>query len=308
MLPFQIVYHRGYDLNLGAHVFPSQKYRLIHDRLLAEGIAEPSHFVEPKPVCDEDVLRVHERGYVDRLKHGTLRPEERITLEIPWSHETMEAFWLAAGGTIAAGRNALRDGIGFNLSGGFHHAFADHGEGFCAIHDVAIAIRKLQSEHLIERAMVVDCDVHHGNGTAGIFAADRSVLSLSIHQYNNYPAVKPPSIIDIHLADGTGDDEYLARLGPAVRTAIDGFQPHLVFYIAGADPYFDDQLGGLALTMEGLAARDRLVLEAARTRGIGTAITLAGGYARNVEDTVTIHCNTVKAAAGQNSVRSRNSK
>jgi acetoin utilization deacetylase AcuC-like enzyme len=296
LLPFKLVYHHGYDLNLGEHVFPSRKFRLIRDRLLDEGMAEPADFVEPEPATDYDVLLVHGYGWVERLRSGTLTINELLTLEIPYSEAMVEAFWLAAGGTILAARHAVAGRIGFNLSGGFHHAFPDHGEGFCAIHDVAIAIRKLQQEGAIKKAMVVDCDVHHGNGTAGIFAGDKTVLTLSIHQYNNYPSEKPPSTIDIHLPDGTGDEEYLKRLQEACQFGINGFSPDLLMYVAGADPYFEDQLGGLALTMDGLKARDRLVLDMAVSRGIPAAITLAGGYARNLEDTVAIHVNTVKAA------------
>ncbi len=295
-MPFKLAYHPGYDLNLGAHVFPSQKYRLIRDRLLKDGTAEPADFVEPEAATDNDVLLVHGHGWVERLRSGTLTMNELMTLEIPYSEAMVQAFWLAAGGTILAARNAVEGRLGFNLSGGFHHAFPDHGEGFCAIHDVAIAIRKLQKEGIVKKAMVVDCDVHHGNGTAGIFASDRTVLTLSIHQYNNYPSDKPPSTIDIHLRDGTGDEEYLKRLQEACQFGINGFSPDLLMYVAGADPYFDDQLGGLALTMEGLMARDRLVLEMAVSHGVPVAITLAGGYARNVDDTVEIHVNTVKAA------------
>jgi len=297
LLPFKLIYHPGYDLNLGAHVFPSQKYRLIHDALLDEGTADPADFVEPETATDDDVLLVHGHGWVERLRSGTLSIQELMTLEIPYSEAMIRAFWLAAGGTILAARNALGGGLGFNLGGGFHHAFPDHGEGFCAIHDVAIAIRKLQKEGLVQKAMVVDCDVHHGNGTAGIFAGDKTVLTLSIHQHNNYPATKPPSTIDIHLSDGTGDEEYLKRLQQACQFAINGFSPDLLMYIAGADPYFDDQIGGLGLTMEGLMARDQLVLDLCRSRNVPVAITLAGGYASNVEDTVRIHCNTVKAAS-----------
>ena len=296
MLPFKLVYHPGYDLNLGAHVFPSRKYRLIHDRLFDEGLAEPRDFVEPQPASDEDVLRVHDAGYIHRLKTGTLSLDELVQLEIPYSKEMVDGFWLATGGTMLAARNSLRDRIGFNISGGFHHAFPGHGEGFCAIHDVAIAIRALQHDRQIERAMVVDCDVHNGNGTAAIFADDRSVLTLSIHQFNNYPSVKPPSTIDIHLADGVGDEEYLDRLGSAVRVAM-SFAPNMIFYVAGADPYRDDQLGGLSLTMDGLKQRDLLVMTAALRASVPVAIVLAGGYARNTDDTVTIHCNTAKAAA-----------
>src|SRR5579864_921555 len=280
MLPFKLVYHPGYDLNLGAHVFPSRKYRLIHDRLFDEGFAEPRDFVEPRFAEDKDVLRVHDPGYIHRLKTGTLSVDELVQLEIPYSKEMVDGFWLATGGTILAARNALRDRIGFNIGGGFHHAFSGHGEGFCAIHDVAIAIRALQHSGEIERAMVVDCDVHNGNGTAAIFADDRSVLTLSIHQFNNYPSVKPPSTIDIHLADGAGDEEYLDRLGSAVKVAL-SFAPNLVFYVAGADPYREDQLGGLSLTMEGLKQRDRLVMSAALSVSVPAAIVLAGGYARN---------------------------
>jgi acetoin utilization deacetylase AcuC-like enzyme len=202
MLPFKLVYHPGYDLNLGDHVFPARKYRLIHDQLLDEGFAEPMDFVEPRPASDEEILLVHERGWVQRLKTGTLTPSEILRLEIPYSKPMVDAFWLATGGTILAARNALADRVGFNIGGGFHHAFPDHGEGFCAIHDVAVAIRALQHERRIERALVLDCDVHHGNGTAAIFAGDRSVMTLSMHQFDNYPSEKPPSVIDIHLKDG----------------------------------------------------------------------------------------------------------
>lgn len=295
MLPFQLIYHPRYDLNLGDHVFPARKYRLIHDRLFDEGFAGPRDFVEPEPVADEDVLRVHDAGWVHRLKTGTLSQAEIVRLEIPYSPEMVEGFWLAAGGTILASRNALRDRIGFNIGGGFHHAFPDHGEGFCAIHDVAIAIRALQHQRRIEKALVIDCDVHHGNGTAAIFAGDASVLTLSLHQFDNYPAEKPPSAIDVHLADGVGDEEYLERLGGALKVAM-SFEPDMAIYVAGADPYAEDQLGGLALTMDGLKRRDAVVFETALRKSVPVAVVLAGGYARNTDDTVTIHCNTARAA------------
>jgi acetoin utilization deacetylase AcuC-like enzyme len=296
MLPFKLIYHPGYDLNLGAHVFPSRKYRLIHDQLLDEGFAHPMDFVEPQPVSDEDVLRVHDAGWVHRLKTGALSEAEVVTLEIPYSKQMVDGFWLAAGGTLLAARNALRDRIGFNIGGGFHHAYPGHGEGFCAIHDVAVAIRALHHAGEIERAMVVDLDVHQGNGTAAIFAGDKTVLTLSMHQFNNYPSDKPASTIDIHLRDGVGDEEYLDRLRSALAVAM-SFAPNLIVYLAGADPYREDQLGGLALTKEGLKQRDRSVFETALKRNVPVAIALAGGYARNTEDTVTIHCNTVKEAA-----------
>lgn len=296
MLPFHLVYHEGYDLNLGSHVFPSQKFRLIRDRLLAEGFAAPEDFVPPEPAPDEDLLLVHERGWIQRLKTGKLSYEEILQLEIPYSPEMARAFCLAAGGTTLAARLALEQGVAYNVGGGFHHAFPDHGEGFCAINDIAVGIRKMQHEGKITRAMVVDCDNHHGNGTAAIFAGDPTVFTLSIHQYNNYPARKPPSSVDIHLSDGVSDEEYLERLSAAYRFPIHGFHPELLVYVAGADPYSEDQLGGLALTLEGLKRRDRLVIETALREGAAVAIVLAGGYAVHVEDTVTIHANTAKAA------------
>jgi acetoin utilization deacetylase AcuC-like enzyme len=296
LLPFKLVYHDGYDLNLGSHVFPSKKYRLIRDRMIEEHFAEPGDFVEPEPASDEDLMLVHQRGWVTRLKHGTLDYLELLKLEIPYSHQMVQAFWLAAGGTTLAARLALDQRIGFNVGGGFHHAFPGHGEGFCAIHDVAVAIRKLQAEKRIERAMVVDVDVHDGNGTAAIFAGDQTVFTLSIHQLNNYPSIKPPSTLDVDMEDGAGDDEYIERLEAACRKGMSEFRPELLMYVAGADPYREDQLGGLSLSIEGLKARDRMVFGLAREHGAAIAVTLAGGYAMKVEDTVTIHSNTAKAA------------
>jgi len=289
----KLIYHDDYDLNLGAHVFPSQKYRLIRDRLATEGY----DFLAPDAASDEDLLLVHGRGWITRLKQGTLHEAELMRLEIPWSQRMADAFCLAAGGTTLAARCALRDGSAFNIGGGFHHAFPNHGEGFCAIHDVAVAIRKLQQEQLMERALVVDVDVHQGNGTAAIFANDESVFTLSIHQLHNYPQFKPPSNIDVNLEDGVGDEEYLQLLDQAVEKALSRFEPQLLMYVAGADPYKEDQLGGLALTMDGLMERDRLVFSIARHRKIPVCVTLAGGYARRVEDTVTINANTARCLA-----------
>jgi acetoin utilization deacetylase AcuC-like enzyme len=296
MLPFKLIYHDSYDLHLGAHVFPSQKYRLIYETLLRENHAEAGDFVVPEPATDEDMLRVHTSEWVRKLKTGALTIGEMMRLEIPYSKEMVEAVWLATGGTILAGRKALEDGFGVNLGGGFHHAHPDHGEGFCAVHDVAVAIRRLLADGAIAKAMVVDTDVHHGNGTAAIFADDTNVFTLSIHQQNNYPEPKPPSTVDLHLPDGIGDSDYLRILSGPLRKGLDEFQPDLVFYVGGADPYCEDLLGGLALTLEGLEERDRRVFEEARARGIPVAITLAGGYARRVMDTVRIHMNTILAA------------
>jgi acetoin utilization deacetylase AcuC-like enzyme len=296
MLPFKLVYHERYDLHLGTHVFPSQKFRLIHEMLLREGIATPEDFLRPDAASDEDILRVHTVDWVRKLKTGTLTPSDVMKLEVPYSPELVEAVWLAAGGSILAAKTALRDGFGSNLGGGFHHAYPGHGEGFCAIHDVAVGIRRLQADGAVKKAMVVDTDVHHGNGTAAIFRNDATVFTISIHQENNYPAHKPPSSVDLNMADRVEDDEYLEALIPAMQKALEEFQPEILFYVGGADPYCEDQLGGLLLTKEGLTRRDRSVFEEARRRRIPVATTLAGGYARRVEDTVRIHVNTILAA------------
>ncbi len=295
-LPYKLVYHERYDLNLGDHVFPSKKFRWLHDRLLHTKFACPEDFIEPAPATDEDVLLVHDPEWVAKLRSGTLSYHDILRLEIPYSRQMVDAFWLAAGGTTLAARRALEDGVGFNIGGGFHHAFPGHGEGFCAINDIAIAIRCLQRDRRIRRAMVVDCDVHHGNGTAGVFANDQSVFTLSIHQFNNYPSEKPLSSLDIHLPDGVEDAEYLHRLGNGYRAAMAMFQPELIMYVAGADPYREDQLGGLMLTFEGLQQRDRLVMWTALSHKIPVAVVLAGGYAQSVEDTITIHANTAAVA------------
>ena len=326
MLPFKLIYSDDYYLPIGAHVFPAEKYRRIRDQLLATGVAEVSDFMTPQPATDQDVLLVHTPEYVRKLKTGTLSAREQLELEVPYSPELVRAFWLAAGGSILAAQHALKDGVATNIGGGFHHAFPDHGEGFCMIHDVAVAIRRMQRDNKITRAMTVDCDVHHGNGTAAIFAGMRiptaalpstaaptvglaapakvrnahagDVFTISLHQQNNYPAWKPLSSIDVDLPDGIGDDDYLAWLDNALSSGLRQFEPELICYIAGADPYREDQLGGLALTIEGLKLRDALVFRVARARGIPVMVTYAGGYARHVEDTVTIHCNTVIAARG----------
>ena len=296
MLPFKLVYHEGYDLRLGQHVFQSQKFGMVRDLVLAERIAEPSDILAPESATDEDVLRVHTREWVDKLKKDTLSASERMRLEIPYSEAAVRGFWLATGGSILAARCALKDGFGFNIGGGFHHAFPGHGEGFCMIHDVAIAIRRLQADGALRKVLIVDTDVHQGNGTAAIFADDPDVFTLSLHQENNYPEPKPPSDLDVNLADGTGDEEYLELLDKALAEAFRRFAPEMIFYIGGADPYREDQLGGLWLSMRGLQERDALVFAEARLRGLPVAVAFAGGYARKVEDTVRIHANTIIAA------------
>ncbi|HTW59890.1 MAG TPA: histone deacetylase [Terriglobales bacterium] len=330
MLPFKLIYSDRYFLPIGDHVFPAEKYRRVRDRLISTGVAEAADFLDPQPASDQDILLVHKPDYVHKLKTGTLSPREEMELELPYSRDLVEAFWLAAGGSILAARQCLTDRVSISIGGGFHHAFPDHGEGFCMIHDVAVAIRRLQRDDRIRTAMTVDCDVHQGNGTAAIFAGTRTasallpsasvstveqpagaqrlapgkirgthagdVFTISLHQHNNYPALKPPSSIDVDLPDGIGDDDYLAWLDNAVSSGLRQFEPDLICYIAGADPYKEDQLGGLNLTIEGLKKRDELVFRVARARDIPIMVTYAGGYARNVEDTVTIHSNTVVAA------------
>ncbi|MGA8271759.1 MAG: histone deacetylase [Candidatus Sulfotelmatobacter sp.] len=323
MLPFKLIYSDGYYLPIGAHVFPAEKYRRVRDRLLGSGVVNAGDFLEPEPATDEDILLVHTPEYVHKLKTGTLSPHEEMQLEVPFSPELVQAFWLAAGGSILAGKQALADGVSINIGGGFHHAFPDHGEGFCMIHDVAVAIRRMQRDGKIRTAMTVDCDVHQGNGTAAIFAGKRApgdalpsasgspvgvqgvrrrnpnasdVFTISLHQHNNYPQWKPPSAIDVDLPDGIGDDEYLAWLDNALSSGLRQSEPDLLCYVAGADPYGEDQLGGLSLTIEGLKKRDELVFRVARARNTPVMVTFAGGYARKVEDTVTIHSNTVIAA------------
>jgi acetoin utilization deacetylase AcuC-like enzyme len=292
----KLVYSDQYDLNLGNHVFPSIKYRLIKEKVLRDGVAGLEDFVEPAAATDEEVALVHHREYIRKLQTAKLSYHEILRLEIPYSPELVRAVWLSAGGSILAGRLALETAAAVNIGGGFHHAHPDHGEGFCVLNDVAIAIRKLQKDKAIERALTVDCDVHQGNGTAAIFAGDHSVFTLSIHQENNYPYPKPPSTLDINLRDGVEDAEYLRELEKGLDFALADFQPDLIVYVAGADPYREDQLGGLHVSREGLERRDRLVFEKARAKEIPIAVTLAGGYARRVEDTVQIHTNTIRVA------------
>jgi acetoin utilization deacetylase AcuC-like enzyme len=296
MLPFRLIFHPSFTVDLGTHVFPAQKYRLVRDRLLETGLADHGDFVTPRPATDEDVLRVHTAEYVRKIKAGDLSAAERATLEVPWSPALVEAAWLAAGAAIEAARRARADGCAIALSGGFHHAFADHGEGFCLIHDVAVATRALRASGEVGRVAIIDLDVHHGNGTASIFAGDPDTFTVSLHQEHNYPDVKPPSRVDIGLPDGTSDRPYLDALAQVLPQAL-ATAPELLWLLAGADPYERDLLGGLALTQSGLRARDQLVFSAARRAGVPVAVTLAGGYAERTSDTVTIHANTVAAAA-----------
>ena len=296
MLPFKLVFHPEFNLKLGAHVFPAQKYRRVREQLVADGLAHDGDFVAPEPASRADALRVHDAAYLDKLETGAFTEPELRTFELPWSREIVAAFHLGAGGTMLAGRLARRDGCAILIGGGFHHAFADHGEGFCLLNDVAIAVRALQASGEAPRVAVFDLDVHQGNGTGAILGRDPSVFTVSLHQEHTYPGVKPPNTIDVGLEDGTDDTAYLAALAvPLERTL--AFRPDVLFYLAGADPYEHDTLGGLGLTLAGLRERDRRVFAAAREARVPVAVTLAGGYAARPADTVAIHVATVATAA-----------
>jgi acetoin utilization deacetylase AcuC-like enzyme len=291
-----LVHHPGYDLRLGDHVFPSSKFQLIRDRLVETGLASEEEILRPDPATRAEMILAHEPEWIDALSRGTLTLSQVVRLEIPYSQQIVRAFFLMCGGSILAARQALQHGWAYNVGGGFHHAFPGHGEGFCAINDVAVALRVLLQEGRIRRAMVVDLDVHQGNGTAAIFADSPEVFTVSFHQLNNYPHEKPPSSIDVNLPDGTGDEAYLAWLHSVLTIAIPAFRPDLIAYVAGSDPFREDKLGGLSLTHDGMRHRDRIVFETAKGCGVPVFVTLAGGYARNLEDTISLHANTARVA------------
>ena len=293
----QVVTSSRYGVDVGAHVFPTNKYALLIDRLLADGTLSPTEVVDPDPADEDELRRVHTPGYVSRCLSGKLSATEIAQLELPWSPALLEASMRCVRGTSMAARLALEHGVGIHIGGGFHHAFPDHGEGFCVFNDPACAVRTLLAEDRIERAIPIDCDVHQGNGTAAIFANDPAVATFSIHQQDIYPFYKPPSTVDVGLGSGTGDEQYSRELSSSLIPLIATHQPELAIYVAGADPYVEDQLGSLALSIDGLRHRDELVLGACEQHQIPVAVVLAGGYARRVEDTVTIHGNTVRAAA-----------
>jgi len=289
-----VVYSPGYLCDIGPHVFPMEKFGLLRQRLLDAGDVAADAFLEPAPASREDLLRVHTAEYLDDFEQlrWTLRT---MSSELPLTADIVRAYRLAAGGTTLAAREALDRGFGVNLGGGFHHAYPDHAEGFCYLNDIAVGIRVLQHEGRVRRAAVVDCDVHQGNGTARAFRGDDTVFTLSLHQERNFPTPKEPGDLDVGLEDGTGDAEYLERLARALER-VWATAPELVIYQAGADTYREDQLGGLGLTLEGLEARDRMVLEACAGREVPVAVTLGGGYARRLEDTVRIHLATCRVA------------
>lgn len=272
------------------------KYRLVRDRLLAEGTLTHWHLIEPPLAADEDILLVHTIDYWFRCVRGELTSQEVRRIGFPWSDGLVRRSRAAVQGTIIAARQALRDGVASNLAGGTHHAYPDHGEGYCVLNDIAIATRVLQRDGLAERVAIIDCDVHQGNGTAAIFQHDPRVFTFSVHGENNFPARKEQSKLDLHLPDGIGDDEYLSLLHEHVPRLLDEFQPDFVFYQAGVDPFERDRLGKLKLTLAGLKARDALVLTSCRKRNLPVVTTMGGGYAKDVSDTVEAHCNTVRVA------------
>lgn len=297
MKSFRIFYSPYYYADIGeGHVFPIKKFELVRDRLLKEKTLAASEIIEPEPAKIEDVLLVHTEDYLTRLRAGTLTKQEIRRLGLPWSESLVRRSFLACSGTINAARHALTNAVASNLAGGTHHAFPDRGEGFCVLNDVAVAVRVLQKENLAERFLIIDCDVHQGNGTAFIFKRDeeKSVFTFSMHGEKNYPLFKENSSVDIELPDGTGDKEYLEILQESL-SRIFLHNPDIVFYLGGADPFENDKLGRLKITMEGLRQRDEMVLELARDKQIPIVTVMSGGYAADINETVEIHCNTIRA-------------
>ena len=295
MNPFRIFYSPFYYADIGEnHVFPIKKFELVRDRLLKDGTLQTCEISEPQPAEIEDVLLVHTDDYVTRLRNGTLTTREVRRLGLPWSKSLVRRSFLACSGTVNAARHALENGVASNLAGGTHHAFPDRGEGFCVLNDIAVAIRVLQKENLAQRFLIVDCDVHQGNGTAFIFKDDTDVFTFSMHGAKNYPLFKEKSTLDIELPDKTGDAEFLEILNKALPH-IFLQNPDLVFYLGGADPFEKDKLGRLGLTIEGLQQRDEMVLSFAKNKKIPIVTTMSGGYAQDINDTVEIHCNTIRA-------------
>ena len=290
----QVFYTPRYYADIGqGHIFPIRKFELVRDRLLAEGTLHPEEIIEPAPAPLEDVLLVHTEDYVSRLCSGNLTPKEISRLGLPWSESLVQRSFYAVGGTLAATSTALSEGYSSNLAGGTHHAFSDRGEGFCVLNDVAIAIRSLRVRKLIRRAAIVDCDVHQGNGTATIFAGDSDTFTFSMHGANNYPLFKAQSTVDIELPDGTSDAIYLETLARNLPSVF-AWDPEIVFYLAGADPYQRDKLGRLALSIDGLRERDTFVLRECYEREVPIVTVMSGGYGKDISQTVEIHCNTIR--------------
>lgn len=279
------------------HRFPAHKYRLLRQRVLAEGLVPAERLIPAPAATAAQLARAHTAAYLQRLADGQLSAQELRRIGLPWSPELVTRVTYTVGATIAAARTALRDGIGLSLGGGTHHACRDHGEGYCLINDVVVAARVMQAEGRIRRAVIIDCDVHQGNGTAEITAGDETIYTFSIHGEKNFPFRKVAGDLDIGLPDGTGDAAYLAALGPGVAQALSAARADLAFYLAGADVHERDRLGRLALTRAGMAARDRLVLTALRAAGLPVVVLMAGGYGRDIHETVGLYAQTVDIAA-----------
>ena len=279
------------------HRFPMPKYMLLHQRVREAGIIQAQDLLEAPPATDEEILRVHTVEYWNKVVTGTLSEKETRRIGFPWSPAMVERTRRSVGGTLQASRTALQEGFGANLAGGTHHAYADHGEGYCVLNDVAVAARAMQVEGRVARIAIVDLDVHQGNGTASIFRDDPTVYTFSMHGAKNFPFHKEPSTLDIALPDGCGDEAFLEALQGGLATVIEQSHADLILYIAGADPFEDDKLGRLSLTKAGLLARDRLVFERCQDAGLPIAIVMGGGYARQIDDTVDIQFNTIALAA-----------
>ncbi len=292
---FRISYSPYYYADIGEnHVFPIKKFELARDKLLGEGTVQSSEIFEPQPAGVEDVLLVHTEDYISRLRSGTLTAKEVHKLGLPWSKSLVRRSFLAVSGTINAAKHALKNGVASNLAGGTHHAFPDRGEGFCVLNDVAVAIEVLKRDDLAKRFLIVDCDVHQGNGTAFIFKTDETVFTFSIHGAKNYPLFKEISNLDIELPDRTSDKEYLETLNEALPRVF-LHNPDIIFYLGGADPFEKDKLGRLGLTKNGLMKRDEAVLRFAKERDVPIVTVMSGGYAQDINDTVEVHCNTIRA-------------
>lgn len=294
-----LFYYDHYEFPLPVkHRFPAVKYRMLRERVQACGQFSHSELVPAPAATFEQLRQGHTADYLQRLQHGQLTRDEIRRIGLPWSAQLVQRVQHTVGATIAAARVALRDGIGVSLGGGTHHACRDHGEGYCLYNDTAVAARVMQAEGRIRRAVIIDCDVHQGNGTADITTGDRSIFTFSIHAEKNFPFRKIPGDLDVGLPDGTADQAYLDVLEPALDRVLALSNADLAFYLAGADVHVDDKLGRLALTADGMAARDRMVLSMCRDAGLPVAVTMAGGYGKRIEDTVDLYFQSVQIAAG----------
>ena len=290
----KVYYTDQYVLPLPAtHTFPMAKYALLRERVVDSGLLNPRDLLNPPAATDDQLRRAHAQDYIDRIQKGLLTRQEVMRIGFPWSPGMVERSRRSSGATLEACKSALAEGYGVNLAGGTHHAFVDHGEGYCVFNDTVVAARQLQAEGLVERVAVIDLDVHQGNGTAALCRLDSSIFTLSLHGERNYPTRKEQSDLDIALPDGTADAAYLAALEPALQRTFAEAQPDLAIYLAGADPFEGDRLGRLALTRMGLAERDRMVFDWCKVKGVPVTVTMAGGYAKDVNDTVDIHWQTV---------------